>query len=393
MLSLKGMELTQWWLPLQKIIKNGSVSKKKLCWRLIPFCYYLLGSLLLPSIALANYAPRIANPNDGYLIQLKSDSPVSPNPVVGTDGRSYYRVGNPIIVSNTDTDSVTVAGSVRCLGTTWGGTNNYDIPSGSAYHKLFIYVPSAGTTVEGKEAYRINNNLIMTVDTKMADWTHIPDSIACSDLTSINATYKTEQTYAFAVQFPLTLRFYINDKIIDGQVVVPAMPLAGYVRAFMRPLTSPTFASWSLNESTVPMRLRSSTLNVPSSCTTMSSTGQADTVNLRHGRLNALNYDSEVSERVFYTCEFTELTKVRLRLDYATDDDPQKRLPMVNSQNSENKIYSELTMVDEGTGQTGKDFKVDIKELMTIKIISRIQGTDAVAGDYTGSAWLIATFD
>ncbi|MEX5485777.1 hypothetical protein IC611_07730 [Proteus mirabilis] len=70
---------------------------------------------------------------------------------------------------------------------------------------------------------------------------------------------------------------------------------------------------------------------------------------------------------------------MRLRLDYITDNDPQKRLPMVNTQNSNNKIYSELTMTDEITGQKGKDFKIDINDLRTIKITSHLQGTNAIA--------------
>lgn len=161
----------------------------------------------------------------------------------------------------------------------------------------------------------------------------------------------------------------------------------------MNPKVPPIYTSWPLEETTVPMRLLSSTLNVGSSCNTTTTTGQAGTVNLRHGHLNTLNYDSVVTEQVTYNCKFAIPTNVRLRLDYATDNDPQKRLPMTSSQNSNHKIYSNLTMTDETTGQTGKDFKIEIKDLRTIKITSHIQGTNAAAGDYKGSAWLIATFD
>ncbi len=90
---------------------------------------------------------------------------------------------------------------------------------------------------------------------------------------------------------------------------------------------------------------------------------------------------------------FFKSNKSEITLDYITDNDPQKRLPMVSTQNSNNKIYSELTMTDEITGQKGKDFKIDINDLRTIKITSHLQGTNAIAGDYKGSAWLIATFD
>lgn len=123
----------------------------------------------------------------------------------------------------------------------------------------------------------------------------------------------------------------------------------------------------------------------------MTSTGQAGTVNLRHGQLNSLNYDSTVMEKITYSCKFVSSTRVHLRLDYATDDDPQKRLPLTNDLNQ--KIYSQLVLIDELTGQLGTDFRLDIHGSREINIRSRIQGENADAGDYHGSAWLIATFD
>lgn len=387
MLNLKGTEPTQWWPPLQKMIKTVMVPKKRIWCGLIPLSYCLFVNLLLPSIALANYSPMIQNPNDGYLITLASNSSIASNPVAGSDGKNYYRVGNPIVI-NGSSSSVSVTGTVKCVGRTWGGAST-NIGSSNAYHRLFMYAPLASTTIDGKTGYRVNSNVVMTVDSKMLNWLDISGATTCANASSTTTTGAS----GFAVQFPITVTFYINDRIIDGQVVIASMPLGGYVRAFMSPKAPPTYTSWPLGETTVPMRLLSSTLNVGSSCTTMTSTGQAGTVNLRHGQLNTLNYDSLVTENVTYTCKFSVSTKVRLRLDYATDSDPQKRLPMANSLNSNNKIYSELTMTDETTGQTGKDFKIDIKDLRTIKISSHIQGTNAVAGDYKGSAWLIATFD
>lgn len=373
MLNLKGFIPTHW---LQ------SFQKKKICCGLIS-----LGSLLLPSIALANYSPMIQNPNDGYLIQLASNSSIASTPVVGSDGKNYYRVGSPIVINGSG-PSVSVTGTAKCIGRTWGGTST-NIGSNNAYHRLFMYAPLAGTTIDGKTGYRVNSNVVMTVDSKMLNWLNITGAGACSNASSSS----TQSASGFSVQFPITVTFYINERIIDGQVVIASMPLGGYVRAFMNPKTPPTFTSWPLGETTVPMRLLSSTLNVGSSCNTTTSTGQAGTVNLRHGQLNTLNYDSIVTEKVTYTCKFSIPTKVRLRLDYTTDSDPQKRLPMTSSQNSDNKIYSDLTITDETTGQTGKDFKIDIKDLRTIKITSHIQGSNAVGGDYKGSAWLIATFD
>jgi len=387
MLNLKSTESTQWWQPFQKIIKTVIVPKKRIWCGLISLNYCLFGGVLLPSIALANYSPMIKNPNDGYLITLASNSSIASTPVAGSDGKNYYRVGNPIVI-NGSSSSVSVTGTVKCVGRTWGGSST-NIGSSNAYHRLFMYAPLAGTIIDGKTGYRVNSNVVMTVDSKILDWLYISGATTCSNASST----ATAGASSFVVQFPIRVTFYINDRIIDGQVVIASMPLGGYVRAFMSPKTPPTYTSWPLGETTVPMRLLSSTLNVGSSCNTMTTTGQAGTVNLRHGQLNTLNYDSVVTENVTYNCKFSIPTKVRLRLDYATDSDPQKRLPMANSLNSNNKIYSELTMTDETTGQTGKDFKIDIKDLRTIKVSSHIQGTNAVAGDYKGSAWLIATFD
>nr|WP_314266441.1 adhesin [uncultured Moellerella sp.] len=328
----------------------------------------------------------IQNPNDGYLITLASDSSIATNPVVGSDGKNYYRVGSPIVIERGGS-SISVTGTATCIGRTWGSSDT-NIKNDSAYHRLFIYAPSAGTRVDGKYAYRVNSNVIMTVDSKMSDWVNINGKVC-----SLASSSLTAEATSFTVQFPITVTFYINERIIDGQVVIASMPLGGYVRAFMDPKTAPTYNTWPLGETTVPMRLLSSTLNVGSSCNTTTTTGQAGTVNLRHGQLNTLNYDSLVTEKITYNCKFSIPTTVRLRLDYATDDDPQKRLPMTSSQDSNNKIYSELTMTDESTGQTGTDFKIEIKDLRTIKISSHIQGSNAIAGDYRGSAWLIATFD
>lgn len=388
MLNLKGIDLTQWLQPLKKIIKTVRISKKRMWYGLIQLHYCLLGSLLLlPSIALANYAPMIQNPNDGYLITLASNSSIAYNPVVGSDGKNYYLVGYPIVISGNN-QSVKVTGKVNCVGRTWGGSSTKIGPA-NAYHKLFMHAPLASTTINNQVAYRINSNLVMTVDSQILNWINIRGANGCANASNT----KTENASRFIVQFPITVTFYINDRIIDGQVVIASMPLGGYVRAFMDPKTPPTDTSWPLAETTVPMRLLSSTLNVGSSCNTTTTTGQAGTVNLHHGQLNTLNYDSVVTEKVTYNCKFSISTKVRLRLDYATDSDPQKRLPMTSSQNNNNKIYSELTMTDETTGQTGKEFKIEIKDMRTIKISSHIQGTNAVAGNYTGSAWLIATFD
>ncbi|HGW5157888.1 TPA: adhesin [Proteus mirabilis] len=343
-------------------------------------------NFIFTSIAIADYAPRIQDINTGYMIKLASNSPIALNPVKGTDGKNYYKVGNTIVINNTPS-SVSVSGIVQCIGLTWGHAST-NISWNNAYHRLFTYVPMAGTNIEGHMAYRINSNLVMTIDTQMLNWVNIRGSV-CEQATPTLTAHASE----FTVQFPISVTFYINDMVIDSQLPIPEMDLGGYVRSFTRSGTSPPQNSWALNDVTVPMRLAASQLNVTSSCKTVTSTGQVSTLNLKHGQLNTLNYDSLVTESVTYNCVFSKATKVRLRLDYITDNDPQKRLPMVSTQNSNNKIYSELTMTDEITGQKGKDFKIDINDLRTIKITSHLQGTNAIAGDYKGSAWLIATFD
>ncbi len=388
MLNLKEPHPTQWLQSFQKTMKSTMLPRERIRNNLTLLGYCLLGSLLFPAVAQASsgYAGMIQNPNNGYLITLASNSSIATNPIAGSDGKNYYRVGEPIVIRSGN-PSVKSSGLVNCMGTTWGIDVNY-LPPDNAYHRLFIYSPLANIRLNGQIVYRVNNNLVMTIDSAhINNWGKAGGVRICS-----NVYPGIQQPYSFTSQFPITITFYINDRIIDGQVVIPQLAFGGYVRAFTNPNVAPEFNSWPIEKTTVPMRLASSTLNLVSSCST-TTTGQAGTVNLRHGQLNTLNYDSLVTETVTYNCKFSIPTKVRLRLDYATDDDSQKRLPMTSSQNSNNKIYSELTMTDETTGQTGKDFKIDIKDLRTIKISSHIQGSNAIAGDYRGSAWLIATFD
>lgn len=66
---------------------------------------------------------------------------------------------------------------------------------------------------------------------------------------------------------------------------------------------------------------------------------------------------------------------------------------LVSKENPDNKIYSELKLADDSTGQSGKELKVTIDDIKTISVSSHIQGENTVAGSYHGSAWLISTFD
>ena len=357
------------------------IHKRKFC------SQFIFLSLLINFDTQANYAPKIINPNDGYKITLKSDSVISQTPTIASNGKQYYKVGNDITISK-DSPSAPVFGYVKCAGRIWGASGFQGFDQNSGYHRVFIYAPSAGLSINNLPAYKINSNMIMTVHSNILSWTNVAGTPTCANLSDPESKVETYWLYTL---FPLTFSFYINERIIDGQVIIEPMALAGYVRAFMKPLTRPEFESWPFNETSAPVHLEASQLNVASSCTTTTSTGQVGTVNLRHGQLNTLKYDSKVTEKVNYTCKFSTLTKVRLRLDYAQDGDPQKRLPLVNKVTKE-KIYTTLMMTDDTTGQSGLDMNVDIQNLKTISISSHLQGTNAPAGDYQGSAWLIATF-
>nr|WP_282561572.1 adhesin [Providencia sp. 21OH12SH02B-Prov] len=336
--------------------------------------------------AIADYAAQIVDPNTGYVIKLERDSELISKPIVGSNGKNYYRIGNTMLIDSASKD-VSVSGQVRCHGRQWGKKET-NIPSDNAFHRLFMYAPMAGTHIEGKPAYQINSNLIMTVETNLMNWVNI-DAAVCSNGFG-GDVFPSGQFYS---QFPIKLTFYIGERIIDGQLVINAMDLGGYVRAFTANRTVPPYDSWPINETTVPLRLAASQIHIDSLCTTTTSTGQAETVSLRHGKLNSLNYDSTVTEKIFYSCKFKSSTNIRLRLDYTKDSDPQKRLPLKSHLNSNDVIYSELTLTDEATGQTGQSLTLEIHQLDTIRVTSRIQGKNAVAGDYQGSAWLIATYD
>ncbi|MBJ2116429.1 adhesin [Proteus sp. G2665] len=338
------------------------------------------------------------NPNDGYKITIDHGTSFSSTPVMGSDGNNYYGVGEPVVIGAINSSSIKVnaTGTVTCMGKKWGANpDSGQLHNATEFHRLFVYVPDSGVRIGGKKTYRINNNVVVTIESYygMVDsWIKLVGG-ACGYLGSTGVP-ATNDINSFVIQFPFTMKFYIKDKIVDGQLVVAPSDLAGYVRVFQSGAEKePPFSSWLIGETTAPIRLGLSQIKIPSSCQTISSTGQAGTVNLRHGQLNSLNYDSLVSETVTYTCSFTKETPIRFRLDYTTDSDPQKRLPMFNNQNKDNKIYSELKLVDSAGIDRGRDFKINIRDGETFTISSHIHGSNAIAGSYQGSAWLIATFE
>lgn len=353
----------------------------------INYLLYSVGSVFFfAHIANADYAATVNEPNYGYQIILQGNNSKLSGPFRGSDGNQYYRIGSPIDV-RANSPGVSVSGTVSCGGRLWNGGRVSDrLPAYNARHRVFAYLPQ-GPSIDNVSGFVLNENLVVTLDSRYLNtWGWNTGPLCSSD----NPFTWNENVAGFSVQFPIVFTFYLNSKIIDNQIPIPAMDLAGYVRAFTIS-GRPPYTSWPIGQTTAPIRLSSSVVNVESSCNTMTSTGQANILNLRHGHLNSLNYDSYVSEKVTYTCKFTQSTPVRLRLSYTTDNDSGKRLPMMNSAND--KIYSELVLIDDTTGQSGKDMKINIHESKTITVQSHIKGSNANGGDYNGSAWLIATFD
>ncbi|MDK7225607.1 adhesin, partial [Proteus mirabilis] len=69
-------------------------------------------------------------------------------------------------------------------------------------------------------------------------------------------------------------------------------------------------------------------------------------------------------------------------------------VPLSNIGDLQSKIYSELVLIDNNTGkEAGTELRTSIKDFQSITIRSTLKGSNAVAGNYQGTAWLIATFD
>lgn len=356
----------------------------------------LSGIIFFSFNANADYAAKIDNPTDGYSLKISNNAVVSKNPVTAENGEWYYEVGSGIVLAGKNSPGVSITGRVNCFGTAlWGDGNGkpwVTLPPMRAYHRLFMYAMPAGFNIRGNVAYKINENLVMTVSTTESietGWKNIHGSVCSTDWNTTNV-YVSD----FSVHFPMFFNFYIKDRIIDNQVVIPSANLGGYVRYFADSV-APTINSWSLTNSTAPIRLESSVLSINVGCKASTSTGGIidGTLNLRHGPLNSVDYDSIVSEVVNYSCTFSKSTPVKLRLDYEVDgNDPLNRLPMKNINNE--KIYSEMQLWDDDTGRQLdiRGTEVEIHENKNIKIISHLKGNNAPTGNFRGSAWLIATY-
>ncbi len=392
------------WMKNQSSQLTQMTIEKKRCFtrrkRDIIFCSSAWLLSFFAASALANYTGVVQNSTAGYYVQFDDTTTLS-GETVASDGETYYQIGPEIRLTNTPGNPYLslVDGTTLCAGKTWGrGTNGTFVNSNRGFNRVFVYLPPAGISINGNKTYRINNNtvVVLRVSGNMDEqwsWAGLGNCSPANRRDESWGTYSTGVS-GMSNQFPMFLTFYLKERAIDGTVILPSINLAGYSRAFSLQGESspPPYAFLPINETSAPIRLRQSTLNIPANCTTVTSNGQAGTLNLRHGSLNSLNYDSEIKETVTYNCKFTSQTKVKLKLDYATDSDPQKRLPLKNSVN-DSVIYSNLTMTDESSGATGKELKVNIQESLKVTIRSHLQGKLADAGEYQGSAWLIATYD
>lgn len=239
---------------------NGVVAK---CWSIA----WLSLSMMIYPIAIADYAGQIQDPSTGYTVRLERDSQLIDTPIIGSNGEKYYRIGNAINVGHTGPE-VETSGMVKCHGRVWGDSSN-PIPAQNAFHRLFIYPPKAGISIEGKTAYQIHGNLLMTIDTKFMDWVK-----RGAGLCSNGFGQEIFSTSAFTTYFPLGITFYVNEKIIDSQLIIGTMDLAGYVGAFTAKGEAPPYDDWPINETTTPLRLGASQIHIHSKCSTTTSTGQ-----------------------------------------------------------------------------------------------------------------------
>ncbi|MGO2333497.1 adhesin [Providencia sp.] len=337
---------------------------------LIPLC---LGSLHAQ-------ATRYAGAGGGYKMSLISNNSVVANtPTTGSDNNKYYLIApansTGIVIDDTTSQPF---GVVTCKVNYLLGNYTLGLSANYAYHRVFAYMPEAGFTLQGLTAYKINSNTFFTLYSENGitnGWRNIPGN-GCSSSTI------SEDTSYFTVHFPFEVRIYAKEIPVDGKIVIPDAMIAGYTRLFQDTGTPTIYVP--ADKSSVKLDLATSVINYPSNCRS-----NIDNLNIDHKTLDAFEFNSKETRTVTYTCDRVQPVKVKLALDYATDSDPQKRLPLKSGNNT---IYSELTLYDEKNNQSGKTFETTIDKVKNIMIESKVSGYDAEPGDYKGNAWLIATF-
>lgn len=338
---------------------------------LLPLC---LGSLHAQ-------ATRYAAAGGGYNMSLISNnSVVAKNPTIGSDNNEYYLIApanSTGIVINSSTSQP--FGQVKCAANYLDGNYITRLYSDYAYHRVFAYMPEAGFTLKGLKAYKINSNTFFTLYSQNGitnGWVNIK-AVACS-----SSSEDTVPTSSFSVHFPFEVRIYVKEIPVDGKILIPDAMIAGYTRLFQDTGT-PTL-SIPADKASVRLDLTTSVVNYPSNCRS-----NIDNLNIDHKTLDAFEFSSKETRTVTYTCERVQPVKVKLALDYTSDNDPKKRVPLKSGYNT---IYSELTLFDEQSNKSGKIIETTIDKIKNIRIESHISGIDAKPGDYKGNAWLIATF-
>lgn len=317
----------------------------------------------------------------GFQINLiSSNSIISETPILGSNGKNYYSVGpNAKGIEITEGSAISY-GTVKCFGAYLAGDYWLGVPQEFAYHRLFAYMPNAGFNIEGQPAYRINKNTFFTLYAEngiASGWKKITARL-CSNLQT--GSYSASN---FTVQFPFEIRFYVNELPLDGKIVIPGGVIAGYSRFFQDEGTPSLFIPEE--QSTIKLDILPATIVYPTSCLS-----NISELNIEHHTLNSIEFDNVKTATVNYTCNPPIFNiPVKFTLDYVTDDDVLKRVPLKSGSNT---IYSELSIYDEQSQQKGKTILTTISNVKNIKIESKLSGSDAEPGDYKGSAWLIATY-
>ncbi|CAG9411968.1 adhesin [Providencia alcalifaciens] len=323
---------------------------------------------------------RYSGSGGTYKMNLVSNNSVlADTPTIGSNGEKYYSVAPPnkegIVIDESTSQPV---GTVYCKVNYLEGNYQSGLASNYAFHRVFSYMPEAGFTIKGLTAYKINGNTFFTLysDNGITQgWKNIAGN-GCS------GTETSQSTSYFTVQFPFEVRIYIKEIPLDGKVVIPQAMIAGYTRMFQYPGTPDMFVP--AEKSGVKLDLTQSIINYPSNCKS-----NIDNLNINHNTMNAIEFDSKQTRTATYQCDRGQGIKVKFALDYVTDSDPQKRVPLKSGNNT---IYSELSLYDAESNQRGKTIETTIEKVKNIQIESHLYGLDAEPGKYTGNAWLIATY-
>ena len=338
--------------------------------------------LLLPLClsSLHAQATRYAGADGGYKMNLvSSNSVVASTPTLGTDNNEYYLIApankTGIVI---DANSSQPFGYVMCKANFLEGNYVDGLPEGFAYHRVFAYMPEAGFSLKGLTAYKINSNTFFTLYSENGITNGWKNIIA----PTCSGTAYFEPTVYFTAHFPFEVRVYVKDIPVDGKIIIPGAMIAGYTRLFQNTGTPTLYVP--ADKATIKLDLMTSVINYPSNCRS-----NIDNLNIDHKTLDAYEFNSKEIRTVTYTCERAQPVDVKLTLDYVTDNDPKKRVPLKSGNNT---IYSDVSLFDEQTNQRGKTFETTIDKVKNIRIESQLSGSGAEPGDYKGNAWLIATF-